>query len=88
MISVITRTHFHLVHLKSFFCKFKLILQLTEMVGKLLRGVEPELMDGLIQAIKDGDLSKFQELSGTELAIDNDEVSEEEISEEEEEEEV
>ncbi|KAG6432031.1 hypothetical protein SASPL_103604 [Salvia splendens] len=33
-------------------------------IGKLLLGVEPELMDGLIQAIKDGDLSKFQELSG------------------------
>ncbi|KAG6435331.1 hypothetical protein SASPL_100202 [Salvia splendens] len=43
-------------------------------IGKLLRGVEPELMDGLIQAIKDGDLSKFQELSGAELAIDDDEV--------------
>ncbi|XP_042036188.1 uncharacterized protein LOC121782414 [Salvia splendens] len=56
-------------------------------IGKLLLGVEPELMDGLIQAIKDGDLSKFQELSGTELAIDNDAESEEEISEEEEEEE-
>ncbi|XP_047980489.1 UPF0307 protein plu4061 [Salvia hispanica] len=56
-------------------------------IGKLLRGVEVELMDGLIQAIKDGDLTKFQELSGAELAIDNDEVSEEEVSEEEEEEE-
>ncbi|KAL1542902.1 UPF0307 protein-like protein [Salvia divinorum] len=56
-------------------------------IGKLLRGVVPELMDGLIQSIKDGDLSKFQELTGAELALDNDEVSEEEISEEEEEEE-
>ncbi|KAL7155483.1 hypothetical protein ABFS83_03G077700 [Erythranthe nasuta] len=31
-------------------------------IGKLLRDVEPELMDGLIQATKDGDQSKFQHL--------------------------
>ncbi|XP_057794854.1 uncharacterized protein LOC131011100 isoform X2 [Salvia miltiorrhiza] len=55
-------------------------------IGRLLRGVEPELMDGLIQAIKDGDQSKFQDLSGTELPIDNDEEAEREVSEEEEEE--
>lgn len=63
-----------------------LTTQLMEMVGRLLREVEPELMDGLIQATKDGDQSKFQELAGTELAIDDEEESEEEISEEEEEE--
>ncbi|KAL0360535.1 UNVERIFIED_CONTAM: hypothetical protein Sradi_3738000 [Sesamum radiatum] len=56
-------------------------------IGRLLREVEPELMDGLIQATKDGDQSKFQDLSGTEtLVVDNEEEGEEEIAEEDEEE--
>ncbi|PIN00898.1 hypothetical protein CDL12_26599 [Handroanthus impetiginosus] len=56
-------------------------------IGGLLREVEQELMDGLIQATKDGDQSKFQDLSGTETsAIDDDEVAVEEIAEEDEEE--
>ncbi|KAL0438409.1 UNVERIFIED_CONTAM: hypothetical protein Slati_2323900 [Sesamum latifolium] len=43
-------------------------------IGRLLREVEPELMDGLIQATKDGDQCKFQDLSGTEtLVVDNEE---------------
>ncbi|KAL4557527.1 hypothetical protein LXL04_035708 [Taraxacum kok-saghyz] len=33
-------------------------------IGKLLRDVEPELMEGLIKAMKDSDFQKFQELSG------------------------
>lgn len=57
------------------------------MVGRLLREVEPELMDGLIQATKDGDQSKFQALSGTEiLVVDDEEEGGEEISEDDEEE--
>ncbi|KAK4429389.1 hypothetical protein Salat_1239300 [Sesamum alatum] len=56
-------------------------------IGRLLRDVEPELMDGLIQATKDGDQSKFQDFSGTEtLVIDNEEEGEEEIVEDDEEE--
>lgn len=34
-------------------------------IGRLLRDVQPELMDGLIKATKDGDQQKFLELSGT-----------------------
>lgn len=55
-------------------------------IGRLLREVEPELMDGLIQATKDGDHSKFHDLLGTELAADDEEEGkegEEEISDEE-----
>ncbi|KAL2499348.1 hypothetical protein Adt_24898 [Abeliophyllum distichum] len=50
-------------------------------IGRLLRDVEPELMDGLIQATKDGDQSKFQELYSSEtLAVgEDDEQQEEEI---------
>ncbi|KAL6005227.1 hypothetical protein ACLOJK_005789 [Asimina triloba] len=36
------------------------------MVGRLLRKVEPELMDLLIQASKDGDVAKLQNISGEE----------------------
>lgn len=39
------------------------------MSGRLLREVDPELMDGLIQATKDGDHDKFQDLSGSETLI-------------------
>lgn len=42
------------------------------MVGRLLREVDPELMDGLIQATKDGDQTKFQALSGSELSATED----------------
>ena len=33
------------------------------MLGRLLRGVQPELMDALIQASKDGDHSRLKALS-------------------------
>lgn len=42
-----------------------LIMQFKFMLGRLLRDVEPELMDGLIEATKDGDQNKFQALSGS-----------------------
>lgn len=48
------------------------------MVGRLLRDVEPELMDGLIQATKDGDQSKFQELCGSETLETNEEDEQQE----------
>ncbi|CAI9757991.1 unnamed protein product [Fraxinus pennsylvanica] len=53
-------------------------------IGRLLRDVEPELMDGLIQATKDGDQSKFQELCGSETLETNedDEQQEEKIESE------
>lgn len=52
------------------------------MLGKLLREAEPELMDGLIQATKDGDQSRLQALSGSEASVDEDD-GEDEIYEEE-----
>ncbi|KAL8524111.1 hypothetical protein ACS0TY_013904 [Phlomoides rotata] len=56
-------------------------------IGGLLREAEPELMDGLIQATKDGDQSKFQELSGGVIStLDNEDDGEDEISEEDQEE--
>ncbi|XP_073134613.1 uncharacterized protein [Henckelia pumila] len=52
------------------------------LIGRLLREVEPELMDGLIQATKDGDQSRFQGFLGTEnLDIDGEEEEDEEIEE-------
>ncbi|KAL3640988.1 hypothetical protein CASFOL_015956 [Castilleja foliolosa] len=56
-------------------------------IGRLLREVEPELMDDLIKATKEGDQSKFQSLSGTEIldVDDNEEEEEEETAEEDEE---
>lgn len=56
------------------------------MVGKLLREAEPELMDSLIQATKDGDQSVFQHLLGNEIVVDDEDDGEEEIAEEDEEE--
>ncbi|XP_059636769.1 uncharacterized protein LOC132278886 [Cornus florida] len=56
-------------------------------IGRLLRGVQPELMDSLIQATRDGDQSRLQALSGTEthaIKDDNDEALETEYEEEEE----
>ncbi|CAA2958319.1 Hypothetical predicted protein [Olea europaea subsp. europaea] len=47
-------------------------------IGRLLRDVEPELMDGLIQATKDGDQSKFQELCGSETLETNEEDGQQE----------
>ncbi|XP_075517079.1 uncharacterized protein LOC142551627 isoform X6 [Primulina tabacum] len=48
----------------------------------LLREVEPELMDGLIQATKDGDQSRFQDFLGTEnLDINGEEEEDEEVEE-------
>ncbi|XP_057973175.1 uncharacterized protein LOC131161441 [Malania oleifera] len=48
-------------------------------IGKLLRKAEPELMDALIQASKDGDQSQFQDISdsGARIAGNNDEEAEE-----------
>ncbi|BBN67907.1 hypothetical protein Prudu_223S000500 [Prunus dulcis] len=47
-------------------------------LGKMLREVEPDLMDALIQATKDSDESKLQALSGPEtLSIDDNEEQEE-----------
>ncbi|GJS37122.1 ribosome-associated, YjgA [Tanacetum coccineum] len=55
-------------------------------IGRLLRDVEPELIDGLIKATKDGDMQKFQEFLGSDKS-DLAEVSEvEEESEDEDEE--
>ncbi|GFP95257.1 hypothetical protein PHJA_001670000 [Phtheirospermum japonicum] len=58
-------------------------------IGRLLREVEPELMDDLIQATKEGDQSKFQSLAGADILVaeDEEEEEEEEIAEEDEEEE-
>lgn len=58
------------------------------MLGRLLREVEPELMDGLIQATKDGDQAKFQALSGSELSATEDVDEEVEETEYEDDEEV
>ncbi|EXC68411.1 hypothetical protein L484_000163 [Morus notabilis] len=56
-------------------------------IGKLLRDVEPELMDTLIRATKDGDHSKLQALSGSKTITfgDSDEEYDESDSEDEEE---
>ncbi|KAK4753437.1 hypothetical protein SAY87_022235 [Trapa incisa] len=51
-------------------------------IGKLLREAEPELMDGLIQATKDGDHSRLQALSASEASVDKDD-GEDDIYEEE-----
>ncbi|CAK9178408.1 unnamed protein product [Ilex paraguariensis] len=56
-------------------------------IGRLLREVEPELMDGLIQATKDGDMNKFQGLAGSASWVSDDEEEEEETIHEDEEEE-
>lgn len=55
------------------------------MLGKLLREVQPELMDVLIQATKDGDQNRLQALSGSVLIGEDDEEAEESKYEEEEE---
>lgn len=39
------------------------------MSGRLLREVDPELMDGLIQATKDGDQDKFLHLLSSETLV-------------------
>ncbi|KAA8528758.1 hypothetical protein F0562_036113 [Nyssa sinensis] len=46
-------------------------------IGRLLREAQPELMDSLIQATKDGDQSKLQALSGSETWIIEDDDDEE-----------
>lgn len=54
------------------------------LIGRLLREAEPELMDGLIQASKDGDQRKFQALSGPETLVEeDDEVIEDTVDEDE-----
>ncbi|KAJ0085520.1 hypothetical protein Patl1_09533 [Pistacia atlantica] len=57
-------------------------------IGKLLREVEPDLMEALIQATKDGDHHTLHALAGSEAKIigDDDQESEESENEEEEEE--
>ncbi|XP_022140476.1 uncharacterized protein LOC111011113 [Momordica charantia] len=52
-------------------------------IGKLLRDVDPELMDSLIQATKDGDQGMLKTLSGS-IAFDDDDDAESEYEEEEE----
>ena len=56
-------------------------------LGKLLREVNPELMDALIRATKDGDHSTLQSLSSSKTLVsgDSDEDYEENDSEDEEE---
>lgn len=59
-------------------------------IGRLLRGVQPELMDALIQASKDGDQSRLQALSGLDTRVveedgEEDEADEEDYEEEDEE---
>ncbi|XP_056173162.1 uncharacterized protein LOC115675038 [Syzygium oleosum] len=57
-------------------------------IGKLLREVEPELMDALIEATKDGDHSRLQALSVSEACVgEDDDEGEEDFGEEDEEEE-
>ncbi|XP_050267696.1 uncharacterized protein LOC126712417 [Quercus robur] len=46
-------------------------------IGKLLREVQPELMDTLIQATKDGDESRLRALSDSLIIEDDDEEAEE-----------
>lgn len=66
-----------------------LIKILIFLLGKLLREVQPELMDELIKATKDGDQSRLQALSGSMvIGEDGEEAEETEYEEEEEEEEV
>ncbi|KAJ0974292.1 hypothetical protein J5N97_016257 [Dioscorea zingiberensis] len=51
-------------------------------IGRLLRDVQPELMDSLIQASKDGDYTKLNTLSGHESwSIDDDYMEEDEEEE-------
>lgn len=58
-------------------------------IGKLLREVEPELMDALIEATKDGDHSRLQALSVSNAWVgkDDDDEGDEDFEEEHEEEE-
>ena len=63
-----------------------LIKILIFLLGKLLRDVQPDLMDGLIKATKDGDQSRLQALSGSMVVGKDDEEAEETEYEEEEEE--
>ncbi|CAI0435212.1 unnamed protein product [Linum tenue] len=53
-------------------------------IGKLLRDVEPELMDALIHATKDGDWSRLQTVPGFKAEEANDKEIEDEFEEEEE----
>ncbi|XP_058217715.1 uncharacterized protein LOC131328813 isoform X2 [Rhododendron vialii] len=56
------------------------------LIGRLLREAEPELMDDLIQATKDGDQRKFQALSGPETLVEEDDEVIEETEDEDEDE--
>ncbi|CAN1824561.1 hypothetical protein LINPERHAP1_LOCUS30815 [Linum perenne] len=54
-------------------------------IGKLLRDVQPDLMDALIHSTKDGDWSRVKQVSGSEVQIDGDDAKEMEEKFEEEE---
>jgi len=41
-------------------------------VGKLLRDAQPDLLEALIQATKEGDQSRFQALAGSVQSVDED----------------
>lgn len=53
------------------------------MSGRLIREVQPDLMEGLIQASKDGDMSKFESMYGSEIGFIKDDVKEESESDDE-----
>lgn len=62
---------------------------LLYMVGRLLREAQPELMEALIWASKDGDSSRLHALSGgLSVSMEDDEELEDTTDEEEEEEDV
>ena len=58
------------------------------MLGRLLREAQPELMEALIQASRDGDNSRLHALSGGESISVEDDEEEEDITHGEEEEDV
>lgn len=51
------------------------------MLGSLLRGVQPDLMDALIHASKDGDYSRLKALSVLDTWVVEDDGEEEEADE-------
>ncbi|KAF5195542.1 kinesin-like protein [Thalictrum thalictroides] len=84
--SIVTEEVFNLCLARK--CKTtttEVYVNLLVKVCRLLREAQPELMDDLIQASKDGDQSKLQELSGTGACkIEEDEEEETECEDEEE----
>lgn len=80
---------YNLCDVQQFHFQMEFKLALLILLGRLLREAEPELMNGLIQATKDGDQRKFQALSGPETLVieEDDEVVEETEDEDEDEDE-